>query len=61
MSKRTKWIGGEEYLRLASGKMINISELVRMSQAVDAAIPPGASEADEDRIIRETVKRMSPN
>jgi hypothetical protein len=54
-------IDGDKYLRTSSGLMVNISELVRMSNAVEAAIKPGMSEADIDALIHATVKRMSPN
>lgn len=61
MRKKTKWIDGDEYFRLASGKQINISELVRIDAAVAAAVKPGMSEAEIDQLISATVKRMSPN
>ena len=54
-------IDGDEYLKTSSGLMVNISELVRISKAVEAAIKPGMNEADLDALISETVKRMSPN
>jgi len=54
-------IDGDQYFKTSKGLVVNISEIVRMTIAVNAAIPPGASEAEEDRIIHETVKRMSAN
>lgn len=56
-----KLIDGDKYFKTESGKTVNISELVRILQAVEAAIKPWMSEADIDRLIAETTKRMSPN
>ena len=62
MSRRkTRMIGGDEFFRLSSGKMVNISELLRIDAAVEAAVKPGMSEAEIDQIIAATVKRLSPN
>jgi len=59
--RKTKWVGGEEYFRLLSGKWINISEVVRMYHAVEAAEKPGMSEAEVNTLIHETVQRMKAN
>lgn len=54
-------IDGDTYFKTSTGLMVNISELVRISEAVTAAVKPGMSEADLDALISATVKRMSPN
>jgi hypothetical protein len=60
-SRKTKWVGGEEYFRLLSGKWINISEVVRIYLAVEAAEKPGMSKVEHDALVADTVKRMSAN
>ena len=55
------FIAGEQYFKTESGLMVNVSELIRIYQAVNAAIKPGMSEADIDALISATIKRMSPN
>ena len=55
------FIAGEQYFKTSTGLMVNISELVRIYQAVSGSIKPGMSEADVDALISTTVKRMSPN
>ena len=59
---KTKLIGGDQYFTTPSGKTtVNISEILRIYTAVNAAIKPGMSEAGIDQIIAATVKRLSPN
>ena len=55
------FIAGEQYFKTESGLMVNVSELIRIYQAVSGAIKPGMSDADIDALISATVKRMSPN
>ncbi len=59
---KPKLIGGDQYFTTPSGKTtVNISLILRINAAVEAAIKPGMSEAEIDRLIAETVKGLSPN
>ena len=59
--REPKLIDGDKYFRTPSGKIVNISEILRIRDAVYAAIKPGMSEAEIDQIIAATVKRLCPN
>jgi hypothetical protein len=59
--RKPKLTDGDEYFRTPSGKIVNISEILRINKAVAAAIKPGMSEAEIDQLIATTVKRLSPN
>jgi hypothetical protein len=54
-------VDGEIFLTLDDGTVANISELVRIFQAVSEQIKPTMTETKITAIIHETCKRMSPN
>ena len=51
----------DQYYTLPSGRVVNISETLRIFHEVNRKIRPGMTEADVDALIHETVKRLSPN
>lgn len=59
--KKPKLEDRDIYFTTKSGFVANISDLLRINAAVEAAIKPGMSEAEIDQLITETVKRFTPN
>ena len=51
----------DKYFTTKSGKTVNISELLRIYETVNARFKPGMTEAEMDQLIYKTVKEMSPN
>lgn len=50
----------DEFFTTPSGKVVNISELLRVNKAVVEQMTPGMSEQEVDQIISATVKRFAP-